>query len=51
VVPTSDDREVTALAARVRELLAAPTDLPTLTPALVAYQQRVNDAAVERSPR
>ena len=50
-IGVSDDPEVTALAARVRELLAAPADLPTLTPALVAYQQRVNDAALERSPR
>ena len=50
-VGVSDDPEVTALAAQVRELLAVPADLPALTPALVAYQQRVNDAAMERSPR
>ena len=50
-VGVSDDPEVTALAAKVRELLAVPADLPALTPALVAYQQRVNDAAMERSPR
>jgi hypothetical protein len=45
----SDDPAVVALATRVRALLAAPrTDLPALTPALVAYQQRVN--GVERRP-
>src|SRR5689334_9295765 len=41
-VGVSDDPGVTALAARVRDLLAVPTDLPAVTPALVAYQQRVN---------
>ena len=47
----SDDPEVTALAAQVRGLLASPpTDLRALTPALVAYQQRVNGAAAERRP-
>ena len=47
----SDDPEVTALAAQVRGLLASPpTDLHALTPALVAYQQRVNGAAEEGRP-
>lgn len=47
----SDDPEVTALAAQVRGLLASrPTDLYALTPALVAYQQRVNGAAEEGRP-
>ena len=47
----SDDPEVTALAAQVRGLLASPpTDLRALTPALVAYQQRVNGAAAEGRP-
>ena len=47
----SDDPEVTALAAQVRGLLASPpTDLRALTPALVAYQQRVNGAAEEGRP-
>ncbi|HEX5812609.1 MAG TPA: hypothetical protein VFY38_10930, partial [Pseudonocardia sp.] len=42
----SDDPQVAALAAQVRGLLARPpTDLHALTPALVAYQQRVNGAA------
>jgi hypothetical protein len=44
----SADPQVAALAARVRALLAAPrTDLRTLTPALVAYQQRVIGLAEE----
>jgi hypothetical protein len=47
----SDDPEVTALAAQVRGLLASPpTDLHALTPALVAYQQRVNGAAKKGRP-
>lgn len=50
-VGVSDDPQVIALAARVGELLVAPTDLVTLTPVLVTYQQRVNDAALGRSPR
>jgi hypothetical protein len=45
----SDDPAVVALATQVRALLSAPrTDLQALTPALVAYQQRVN--GVERRP-
>jgi hypothetical protein len=47
----SDDPEVTGLAAQVRGLLASPpTDLHALTPALVAYQQRVNGAPEEGRP-
>jgi hypothetical protein len=47
----SDDPQVAALAAHVRALLASPpTDLRALTPALVAYQQRVNGAAEKGSP-
>lgn len=47
----SDDPQVAALAAQVRSLLASPpTDLHALTPALVAYQQRVNGAAEEGRP-
>jgi hypothetical protein len=45
----SDDPAVVALATQVRALLATPrTDLQALTPALVAYQERVN--GVERRP-
>jgi len=45
----SDDPAVVALATQVHALLSAPrTDLQALTPALVAYQQRVN--GVERRP-
>jgi hypothetical protein len=45
----SDDPAVVALATQVRALLSAPrTDLQALTPALLAYQQRVN--GVERRP-
>ena len=47
----SDDPQVAALAAQVRGLLASPpTDLHALTPALVAYQQRVNGTAEEGRP-
>jgi hypothetical protein len=47
----SDDPQVVALAAEVDSVLStSPTDLHALTPALVAYQQRVNGAAEERRP-
>jgi hypothetical protein len=42
----AEEPEVTALAGQVRALLdAGPTDLRALTPALVAYQQRVSAGA------
>ena len=41
----SDDPQVVALTTQIRGLLATPrTDLPALTRALVAYQERVNEA-------
>jgi hypothetical protein len=41
----SDDPQVVALTTQICGLLAAPrTDLPALTRALVAYQERVNEA-------
>ena len=41
----SDDPRVVALTTQIRGLLATPrTDLPALTRALVAYQERVNEA-------
>ena len=41
----SDDPRVVALTAQIRDLLGTPrTDLPALTRALVAYQERVNEA-------